>query len=214
MRIEDVLKSFYPGENVLIKYKPDSSPELLFYILTRLGKDIVVTDIMDTLSEYCKRLKVVGADICEKLRVVKVGGFRKVGEVYEKMEIDKYTLDVEAYSDLIGKEVINVVLGLHKLTSILTGEEVLNLVGSISSLIGEKKGVTFYFVNEDFMNRRGGGVELWNEIATSIVEWKRVGKRLIFHIVKSANPSIEDITLGTTALEVLQAQYRGNKILE
>ncbi|MFA4641323.1 DUF257 family protein [Pyrococcus kukulkanii] len=205
MRIRDIIESFYPGENILVRYTPDSSPELLFYIIVTVGRDVVVSDIMDTLSEYCKRLSLLNLNVCDSLKVIKIGGFRGVGEVLEKMETDKYALDMESYSRLVGENVFNVILGLHKLASMLTREELFNLVGNLSSLIGEKGRVNFYFVNKDFMERSGlGAMELWNEIATSTIEWRRVGKRLILHVVKSANPEIEDLTLGTTAPEIVR----------
>ncbi|MFA4668211.1 DUF257 family protein [Pyrococcus kukulkanii] len=144
-------------------------------------------------------------NVCDSLKVIKIGGFRGVGKVLEKMGTDKYALDMESYSRLVGENVFNVVLGLHKLASMLTREELFNLVGNLSSLIGEKGRVNFYFVNKDFMERSGlGAMELWNEIATSTIEWRRVGKRLILHVVKSANPEIEDLTLGTTAPEIVR----------
>ncbi|WP_068322463.1 DUF257 family protein [Pyrococcus kukulkanii] len=203
--IKDVIKSFHPGENILVRYTPDSSPELLFYIIVTVGRDVVVSDIMDTLSEYCKRLSLLNLNVCDSLKVIKIGGFRGVGKVLEKMGTDKYALDMESYSRLVGENVFNVVLGLHKLASMLTREELFNLVGNLSSLIGEKGRVNFYFVNKEFMERSGlGAMELWNEIATSTIEWRRVGKRLILHVVKSANPEIEDLTLGTTAPEIVR----------
>ncbi|ASJ15769.1 hypothetical protein A3L04_01115 [Thermococcus chitonophagus] len=209
MRIRDIITSFRPGENVLVRYTPDSSPELLFYLIVTAGREVIVSDIMDTLSEYCKRLSLLQLNVCDNLKVIKIGGFRSVGEILEKMEADKYALDMGSYSKLVGENVFSVVLGLHKLASMLTREELFNLVGNLSSLIGEKGRVTFYFVNKEFIDKTGlGAMELWNEIATSIIDWRRIGKRLLLHVVKSANPEIEDLTLGTTAPEIL----RGDRV--
>ncbi|MDI3475249.1 MAG: hypothetical protein PWQ95_977 [Thermococcaceae archaeon] len=84
--INSILRSFRPGETVLVEYTPASSPELLLYlVVSRALEDkvpVLIDDIADTFSQYVKRL-----DMPEETACNPVLGVYKVISALEEREV-------------------------------------------------------------------------------------------------------------------------------
>ncbi|WP_158306791.1 DUF257 family protein [Pyrococcus yayanosii] len=215
--IMEVMLSFYPGETVLVEYTSDSSPELLFYILLKSGKEVLVDDIADTFPEFYERLVAMGVDPedIRGVKTIKIGGVREYGDVLGRVDLDKYALDFRYYSYVFSKIkgdfFLNPVLGMHKLLSLTTKEEAMRIVKNITSFVGNRRRIAYYFINVDSLEANQQEiVALLREVSTSIVRWAR-RKNLTLEVVKSANVGLEGISIEITPLEILGAPRRASQ---
>ncbi|AIF68658.1 hypothetical protein PAP_01080 [Palaeococcus pacificus DY20341] len=206
--LELIFSNLKPGETVLIEYDSISSPELLLYIISRYcekrGIQVIIDDIGDTLAEFITRLEIIGlpTDKLLKTDVIKIGGYRKLGNVVDRVEIDKYTLDFKYYGKIYDKwranENIsfNPVLGIHKLFLVAENNEAIRLVRNISTFVGNKTRIALYFINKQSMERRNPEiVPLLEEVATSVLEWKKTCRGTMLRVLKAPSEEICEKTV-------------------
>ncbi|CAB49154.1 DUF257 family protein [Pyrococcus abyssi] len=175
----DILSLFKIGETVLVEYSGTSRVEALFYnLIARAGLPVLVDDIFDTYYEFYVRLKVAGFDVTplEDAMVVKMGGSRRIGNVVGELNISKYVISEQEYATIIekikkDKPFLNLVLGIHKLIILGSILENMNVVKMVSSYVGRKERVAFYFINKGVVNKHSPPIlDLLEEVATSVLE--------------------------------------------
>lgn len=188
------------GETVLVEYSSTSYPELFLSLTVKYaqksGLDVLVDDILDTYPQFLTRLKLLNIDVPE-VGVIKIGGGRlEGGHVVGRLDIDKYSVPLGHYSVLsersMGeKKYINPVVGLHKLAYILNRREILALLTSLSSFIGNESRIALYLVNEPLIGKVDAGlIEMFEEIATTVVTWTLEGDELVLRVLKAADPEL------------------------
>ena len=193
------------GETVLIEYPSISSPEILLYVMEKHCKQydvpMIIDDIADTLPEFLARLELIGLPINEfsDVPVIKIGGHRSGGKVVGKVDIEKYSLDFQYYNPIYervrpSKMVYNPVLGVYKLLLINSMGEYggsIRLLKNISKYVGNKTRIAFYFINRDVVQSKFPEfLSLFEEIATSVMQWERSGSTYRLKVTKSANNDI------------------------
>lgn len=192
------------GETVLIEYTSVSSPEILLYVMEKYCRQnsipMIIDDVADTLPEFLTRLELIGLPIdgFGDISVIKIGGHRSGGKVVGRIEIEKYSLNLQYY-DLIyervlpSKLVYNPVLGIYRLFLISIEEYGGNirLLKNISKYVGNKTRIAFYFIPRDLMRSKFPELlYLFEEIATSVMHWERSGSTYKLKVIKSANNDI------------------------
>ncbi|CAD5245080.1 DUF257 family protein [Thermococcus camini] len=200
--VDQVLFGLRPGETVLIEYSAVSSPELLLYLICRRGRGrrtpLIIDDISDAFAESIIRLDLMGLEL-EGLRnapVIKIGGSRDIGNIFGRVEVDKYSLDFryydEIYEKIVPEEVVfNPVLGIHKLFIALERHEVIRLIRNISTFVGKKSRVALYFLNRDIMERYSPELlPLFEETASTVLHWNFGGGKYRLEVIKAANSSL------------------------
>lgn len=214
--INSILRSFRPGETVLVEHTPASSPELLLYlVVSRALEDkvpVLIDDIADTFSQYVKRLEVKGLNVESLLKVpvIKMGGRIETGNVIGGFDIEKYVRDFNPYWDIFDSHMpeetaCNPVLGVYKVISALEEREVRRLIRSIGGETGNKRRFALYFVNEPLLRETvPEALPLLEEMATTIVKWESEGGLYRLRVEKSANPEIEGTSVTIKLQELLK----------
>ena len=202
---ERIFSKIRVGETVLIEYSSTSIPEILLYVMEKHCREnnipMLIDDVADTLSEFMTRLELIGLPTNEfhEVPVIKIGGHRSWGDVVGKIDIERYSLDFQYYNSLYEEVcskgiVYNPVLGIHKLFLInsMSGyEENIGLLKNISKYVGNKARIAFYFVNRELMQVKFPELlYLFEEIATSVVQWERSGGTYKLKVIKSSNSDI------------------------
>ncbi|AHF80815.1 DUF257 family protein [Thermococcus paralvinellae] len=202
---EFIFSQLRAGETILIEYTSVSSPEILLYVLEEYCKQhdipMIIDDMADTLPEFLIRLDLIGLPIegFKDIPVIKIGGHRDEGNVIGRIEIEKYSLNLQYY-DLIYERVVppkmvyNPVLGIHKLFLINSIKEYgggIRLLRNISKYVGNKTRIALYFIHKDLTQTKFPELlYLFEEIATSVMQWERSGSTYKLKVVKSANNNI------------------------
>jgi len=202
---EFIFSKMRAGETVLIEYTSVSSPEILLYVMEKHCRQnsipMIIDDVADTLPEFLTRLELIGLPIdgFGDISVIKIGGHRDEGNVIGRIEIEKYSLNLQYY-DLIyerilpPKMVYNPVLGIHKLFLINSIEEYgggIRLLRNISKYVGNKTRIALYFIHKDLTQTKFPELlYLFEEIATSVMQWERSGSTYKLKVIKSANNDI------------------------
>jgi acyl-CoA synthetase (AMP-forming)/AMP-acid ligase II len=218
MHMADSLSDFFSslkfGETVIIEHPSAAMPEILFHLLTRFcsenGLPILIDDILDTYPQFVARMKVLGLPQPEA-RVIKIGGGKlEAGEVVGRIEVDKYSVPLGYYGSMRDKSVdkekhINPVLGLYKLAQIFNRREVLSLLTTISSFVGDESRIAVYLINRDSADAAEPGfVPSFEEIATTVAEWYMDGEDFVLDVIKAANPELMGMEYRIPASEVLK----------
>lgn len=201
----EVLSSFFSGlkfgETVVIEYPPDSYPEVLFHLLQEFSASgsypVLIDDILDTYPQFVGRMRVLGFEPGHVL-VIKIGGGKlEEGTIVGRLEVDKYSIPIGSYRDAVRRvpqvdtEYINPVLGVHKLLSLLSRRELVSFLTTVSSFVGDTSRIAFYFVNRDVVETiEPSFLPMFEEIATTVVEWYRDGSDFVLDVLKSANPGL------------------------
>lgn len=205
---ELILSRLFPGETVLVEYDPLSSPEVLLYLISKYCErnniGFLVDDIGDTLVEFITRLGLMQfpVEVLMKTPVIKIGGKREVGNIIGTLNTDRYLLDFKYYGSIYEEWissrgfVFNPVLGFHKLLLMAEYGEAVRLARNVSTFVGEKSRVAFYFMNTSLLNRHIPEVlYLLEETATTVIDWSRRGSSYHLKILKSANEDIVEETI-------------------
>ncbi|ALM75618.1 DUF257 family protein [Thermococcus barophilus] len=202
---EFIFSKMRAGETVLIEYASVSSPEILLYVMERYcrqnGIPMIIDDIADTLPEFLTRLELIGLPVkgFDSIPVIKIGGHRESGEIVGRIDIEKYSLDFQYYNPIYekvrpSKMTYNPVLGIHKLLLINSIKEYgggVRLLRNISRYVGNKTRIAFYFINKSLVQSKFPGfLYLFEEIATSVMQWERSGSTYKLKVIKSANDDI------------------------
>ncbi|NJE09044.1 hypothetical protein E3E31_11025 [Thermococcus sp. M39] len=197
------------GETVLVEYTSVSSPEILLYVMEKYCRQndipMIIDDAADTLPEFLTRLELIGLPIDEfsDIPIIKIGGHRNEGNIIGKIDIERYSLDFQYYNSVYenvyekvhpSKMIYNPVLGIYKLFLINSIKEYgggIRLLKNISKYVGNKTRIAFYFVNKELMQAKFPELfYLFEEIATSVMQWERSGSTYKLKVIKSANNDI------------------------
>lgn len=206
--LELILSRLFPGETVLVEYDSLSSPEVLLYLISKYCEKnnigVLIDDIGDTLIEFITRLELMQfpIDRLMKIPVIKIGGKREIGSIIGTLNTDKYLLDFKYYGTIYEEWisskgfVFNPVLGFHKLLLVSEYGEAVRLARNVSTFVGKKSRIAFYFMNTSLLNRHLLEVlYLLEETATTVINWSRKGSSYHLKILKSANEEIIEKTI-------------------
>lgn len=215
--LEGIISKLKPGETVLIEYEPNSSPEVLLFLLhmysRKNGMKLLIDDLGDTFPEYLTRLGIMGFQKEElgNANVIKAGGTRSAGNVVGEVELDRYMLDFKYYGKVYnewrpkGEVLINPVLGMYKLCIMAEPVEAMRLVRNISTFVGNTSRIAFYF-----MNYRAVGdkhpfiIPLMEEICTTVLKWSRQNGGFELKVIKASGAEIEEEYVTLELKEVLK----------
>ncbi|ASJ02126.1 hypothetical protein A3L09_01995 [Thermococcus profundus] len=205
------LSSFFSGlkfgETVIIEYQSTSYPEVLFHLLQNFcsanSMQVLIDDIVDTYPQFVSGMKALGFEPGSAL-VIKIGGGKiEAGTVVERLDVDKYSIPVNHYRNVVGRipnlreEYINPVLGVHKFPLLLTKRELLSFLATVSTFVGDTSRIAVYFINRDVVDAiEPSFLPMFEEIATTVAEWYRDGSDFVLSVIKAANP------------ELLEKEYR------
>jgi hypothetical protein len=212
--LSDFFSSLKFGETVIIEHSSTAMPEILLHLLAKFcsekGLPVLIDDILDTYPQFVSRMEVLGLPQ-PKAKVIKIGGGKlEAGEVVGRIEVDKYSVPLGHYSSMrdrgIKKEKhINPVLGFHKLTYILNRRELLALITTVSSFVGDESRIAVYLINRDSGDAvEPGFVPSLEEIATTVAEWYMDGEDFVLDVIKAANPELMGREYRIPASEVLR----------
>lgn len=199
------MESFFSGlkfgETVLVEYSSSSYPEVFLKMLhdfaSSNGLRVLVDDVLDTYPSMVKGLRALGLSMNEAI-VIKIGGGRmEAGTIISRMDVDKYSIPFGHYVSSIEKfreangQYFNPVVGIHKLAILFSEREMLSLLTTISYFVGDDRRVAFYLINRDAIeNSRPVFLPLFEEIATTVVEWYLDGDEFLLDVLKAINPEL------------------------
>ncbi|WP_456449994.1 DUF257 family protein [Palaeococcus sp. (in: euryarchaeotes)] len=202
--LEGIISKLKPGETVMIEYESNSSPEVLLFLLYRYSKKnnmrILVDDIADTFLEYLTRLEIMGfqREGLDSMDVIKAGGTKTVGNVVAKVELDRYMLDFKYYGKKYNEwrpkdeVLINPVLGIYKLFIMADPVESMRLVKNISTFVGNKSRIAFYFINYRAVeDKHPFVIPLMEEICTTVLKWNKRNCSFELKVIKASSAEIE-----------------------
>ncbi len=198
--IDNFFSSLKFGETVIIEHSSTAMPEIFFHLLVKFcserGLPILIDDILDTYPQFVSRMEVLGLPQPEA-RVIKIGGGKlEAGKVVGRIEVDKYSVPLGYYGSMRDKgikkeEHVNPVFGLHKLIQIFNRREILSLLTTISSFVGDRNRIAVYIINRDFSDQMEPGfIPSFEEIATTVAEWYMDGEDFVLDVIKAANPEL------------------------
>ncbi|WP_225807777.1 MULTISPECIES: DUF257 family protein [Thermococcus] len=180
-----IWESIVPGESALVEYDSLTLPyKGFYYLLTwarKKGYDVMVIDILDTLSLYKTQISLakLETEFFENLKVIKVGGRLNVGKVLARLpasDIPKLIKDFELtctpyFSQNETKQTIVVVLGLSRVFLLAESKfEALMLLDLLVKYGNSQKKTIFYFVNRDVLDDGSRYVmSLLEELATTVI---------------------------------------------
>lgn len=185
VKIKEVLDHLKPGETVLVEHPSKVEPILFFYEIAAWaeskGYPMVVDDILDTLYLYKMHLELAGKDtsFLNDVKIIKLGGKVNVGQIVGRVRIkDEPAIFEREYKRIFesqldeGKITVNPVLGLEKL--FLTEEFKRDLLARMYiplSLVGDRRRISFYFVNTNLIERTvPEALPLLEEVASTVLE--------------------------------------------
>jgi len=176
-----ILEDLKFGETVLVEYSSKAPVYLLFHELIKWSREknypILVDDFLDTLHMYKAQMEVAGIDtsLLNDLNVIKMGGNIKIGNILGKISITESAVLEREYDKIFNKlsedEIINPVLGFDKLFIFYSDrKDFLNTIHGMLKYLGNKKRITFYFINVDLIKSALPEVlPIMEEIATAVI---------------------------------------------
>lgn len=164
---------------------------------------MVVVDILDTLYLYKSQMELQGLNsgLLDNVRVIKIGGRLHVGNVITRLSFGEPVVrEKEAFGIVksildVGDKIVSLVLGFDKLFFVINSRtEALSIVNIVLGYTGNPKGIGYYFINTELLEKNTPNIlPLLEEVATTVVEIRKKGKSFFLNVKKSINSEIDGV---------------------